>query len=219
MVHRSRRSKTRKRIVPRKTKRSVKRKRRGGFKTDSLSRKTCTEVLLKKPGFSRGHYSACKWLRPDLYKETKKGVFDWTRRSRPKKAQVTPTPFPETANTTTSIPISLSTPPSPQSLTTVTQSVADSPPRSVVETTTTTTEPIFMTSSSQQDEKRNSESSVDSRPLTETLGDLKLEDEWAQAGRHSGGRKNRLRQSRSKPRRSTYRKTRRNSTMTHFFRA
>lgn len=219
MVHRSRRSKIRKRIVPRKSKRSVRRKRRGGFKSNSLSRKTCTEVFEKKPGFSRGHYSACKWLRPDLYKETKKGVFDWTRRSRSKKAPITPTPILNSAATTPSIPLALPTTPSAESLTTVTHSVADSPPdRSIVETTTTTTEPIFTTSSSQQDVRRGSESSVNSRPLTETLGDLKLGDEWAQAGTHIGGRKIRPRQSRSKPRRS-HRKTRRNSKMTHFFRA
>lgn len=169
---RRRASRGRKKAVSKKAQPSIRRKRRGGFKANSLSRKTCTEVFEKKPGFSRGHYSACKWLRPDLYKETKKGVFDWTRRAKskkPKKEIVVATP-------------ALTAPPM-QTETTVTHSITDSPREdSVIESTTVTqTDPsaTFTTSDDVAIDEAHSESSVNSRPMTETLQDMNLNQENA----------------------------------------
>ena len=200
-------SRGRKKTVSKKPKQSVRRKRRGGFKANSLSRKTCTEVFEKKPGFSRGHYSACKWLRPDLYKETKKGVFDWTRTRRPKSTKPKQESKSE-AVAAISVSEPLPTAPATQSYTTVTESIVPSPhDDSVIESTTVTqSEPTatFMTSSDTMGDDALSESSVNSRPVTETLRDLNLNDEWASPNPgKSGGRRYSKRQKRQSRRRNS----------------
>ena len=183
---RRRASRGRKKAVSKKAQPSIRRKRRGGFKANSLSRKTCTEVFEKKPGFSRGHYSACKWLRPDLYKETKKGVFDWTRRAKSKK----PTKEIVTAREAVVATPVLIAPPIPTD-TTVTHSIADSPGEDgVMESTTVTkTEPsaTFTTSDDVAVDEARSESSVNSRPMTETLQDMNLNQENASTATSSSG--------------------------------
>jgi hypothetical protein len=158
---------------------------RGGFKIpkrDALSRKTCTEVFKKGKGYSKSHNSACKWLRPDLYKETQKGVFDWTRREKTqdKKGKVI-------GKSSAAVVVSY-----PKTVPTVLD--ADSRP---IETEITPAETVVSYTSSDQDISTStapdtplSESSVSSRPVSETLRTLDLEDGWLvrpPSIGHSGG--------------------------------
>jgi hypothetical protein len=190
MAGRSRKTLKSRRRPSRKSKNRKTRKSRGGFKIpnrDALSRRICTEVFKKGKGYSKSHYSACKWLRPDLYKETQKGVFDWTRREKTqdKKDKVI-------ENSSAAVVVSFPKP---------VPTVLDQP------TETENTPVQTAVSSSDQDISTStapdtplSESSVSSRPVTEPLGTLHLEDKSPPIGYVGGKRRNHRKSNRSKSR-------------------